>query len=1129
MSEIRGEKVSFNKKDIKPLDRLPSAQAEDAIIVHCPPPRSRVRRIGRTLVLLAMLVLTAIGSSIFAIEGGVVDGTLSARATNALNDAIGPRYAASVGSAAIRFDSDFRLAIEARDVDIIEQATGARLTRTAAMRMAIDPLALLAGRVSIRHMEADGIHVDTGALPSGEPMALSQVRVDKLPGLLEQAFQRLDEARGLMARTGTRSIRISGVEVLLPAGPGRSPLTLQVDELDLAHSDPGEIAVTGEVRLDGQPAALIARASVVDGVTSALSATLSELEVTPFLLRRADDGAARDGVQGTVDVDLSAVRARESTPPAITATVRNSPGLFYFDGIEQELSGGAINAAYDFSKHSLELLQSEIRFGPTVVPFVGAVIDLNRLVPGETRPGFGINLLVSGGRAVAEGSAEEPTTFDLRAGGHYLAVERELQFDDMLVSSPQGTMAGSLKVRFGDESPEISFGARLPSMQVTGVKQLWPFWMARKAREWATQNMFGGTVTNGSLAVFIPAGRMKGPGHPLELDDDELQISFAIDDARMNLPGQIPPLRDVEGRFDLRGEVMNVDIASAASYFPSGRSVAVRDSRFVLPSTYAKPLMGDLSLQVSGAADAIAELANFPPLNALKDTDFAPEDFSGSASAKVTARFGLISEHQPPEPTWNTEIQLNDVNVAQEFSGRSVSDVSGVLKVDPQAARLEAKAAIDGVPAEIALVEPVGTRSTVARERVVTATLNNAQRDVLTPGLDDIVDGSMKAEVRLLDSDRQSLKLDLTNATLSVPGIGWSKGSGIPARATFDVVKDGETDRVENFELSGEGFGAQGSLSLQDGALQTAQFSRMRLSPSDDFAASVKRQRGGLQVTVTGSSADMRPVLRQLRSSSRSDDGGDMDVTVELKLDQAIGFNDERLQNVSMLFSAAGGTVSAADLSAVTSTGEAVVSRMQQGNTISLTSGDAGAVARFANLYNRMRGGLLNLTLRAQEGRIWSGSIDIRNFGLVNEEKLQSLVSTPVGKDGRSLNAAVKRDIDISSARFQRGFARIVYRDSVLAVENGIVRGEQIGASFQGVVRDAAGNTDLTGTFMPAYGLNRLFGELPIIGAILGNGRDRGLIGITFKLEGPFAEPRLTINPLSIIAPGIFRQIFEFQ
>ncbi|HEX5932939.1 MAG TPA: hypothetical protein VFY63_02110, partial [Pseudorhizobium sp.] len=198
-------------------------------------------------------------------------------------------------------------------------------------------------------------------------------------------------------------------------------------------------------------------------------------------------------------------------------------------------------------------------------------------------------------------------------------------------------------------------------------------------------------------------------------------------------------------------------------------------------------------------------------------------------------------------------------------------------------------------------------------------------------------------------------------------------------------------------------------------------------------------------------------------------------------------------------------------------------------DTISITSGDAGAVARFANLYNRLNGGLLNISLKAQREDLWSGSIDVRNFSLVNEARLQSLVSTPVGEQQRSLNAAVKRDIDVSSAKFQRGFARVVYRDSVLSVENGVVRGEQIGASFQGVLRDARGNMEMTGTFMPAYGLNRLFAELPIIGAILGNGRDRGLLGITFKMEGPFEKPRLTINPLSIIAPGIFRQIFEFQ
>jgi hypothetical protein len=85
-----------------------------------------------------------------------------------------------------------------------------------------------------------------------------------------------------------------------------------------------------------------------------------------------------------------------------------------------------------------------------------------------------------------------------------------------------------------------------------------------------------------------------------------------------------------------------------------------------------------------------------------------------------------------------------------------------------------------------------------------------------------------------------------------------------------------------------------------------------------------------------------------------------------------------------------------------------------------------------------------------------------------------------------------------------------------------------VGATFQGTVKDAKGNMDLTGTFMPAYGLNRLFAEVPIVGFILGNGSDRGLIGITFRVTGTIEKSNMQINPLSIIAPGVFRQIFEF-
>ena len=38
-----------------------------------------------------------------------------------------------------------------------------------------------------------------------------------------------------------------------------------------------------------------------------------------------------------------------------------------------------------------------------------------------------------------------------------------------------------------------------------------------------------------------------------------------------------------------------------------------------------------------------------------------------------------------------------------------------------------------------------------------------------------------------------------------------------------------------------------------------------------------------------------------------------------------------------------------------------------------------------------------------------------------------------------------------------------------------------------------------------------------------------GLIGVTFKVEGPIDAPRVFVNPLSAVAPGILRKIFEYR
>ncbi|MBB4572923.1 DUF3971 domain-containing protein [Rhizobium lentis] len=1132
MSAIRGEKVTFRKKDIVALDRLPSAQAEDPIIVHCPPPRSPMRRTAKLTLGFLGLILLILGAIVFTVESGMFDKPLSEQAQAALNGVAGPRYRAEVGSTVIRFTSDFRLALEARNVNMIDQQSGQHLSTTGSVRLGLDPLQLFRGRIAVADIEAEDIALDTALLPSGNPVKLDDLRIDAMPAAMETIFSQLDMFDNIVTRGSTNSVRISGIDVKF-ADTANGPLSLVVDNLIFAHAGPSSLQLRGEVALNGEVAELDVLAEKEGGQVSKVVATLRHADLTPFALKRNDQGVIRQGLSAFVDLTVSATRERDGVQPALAATIDIDPGVIYADGDPQELSGGQINLAYDFAKQTLEIAKSNARFGATTVPINGALIDLDKLDP-QAGKGFGIDLLVSGGTAAPGASGEQPLSFDIQATGRYMVAGREFLFPNMTVSSALGALYGALHVKLGDKSPEISFAGQSRELQTTAIKQLWPFWMAPKVRTWVHGNLFGGTVTDAAISVFIPFGRLDeaAGGKGLKLDANQIRIGFDIAGARMNVAGDIPPVRDTAAHFDLTGPVATISIKSGTSYFPSGRSVGLGQGTFVIPSAYDKPLMADIDLAVSGAADAVGELLTYKPIRVLQRAGFTADDFKGHIDANVKAHFGLLSSQNPPPAEWKAAMKLTDVDLAKPFSGRTISNVSGMLNGDPKQITLDAKGEIDGIPAEIDLTEPVEASSGVERQRVITATLSDDQRSKVMPGVSDIVRGNLKMVLTRIDDDRQDVQLDLTKSMLDLPWIGWSKGSGIAASAEFEISGPPENTEIKNFRLKGDGFGASGSLNVGKTGLISADFDSVRLSSLDDFALSVKRSKGNFDVSVSGTSADARPVIARLKSGSDSGEGGDSDntgVSVRARLKNVIGFNDEKVGNFQAQLSLRGDKLQTLNFSGITDSGEAVVSQMKDGGVINITSGDAGAVFRFADLYQHMQGGLLNLGIRLGAEGGWDGSLDVRRFSIVNEQRLRSIVSTPVGNEQRSLNEAVKRDIDTSSQRFQRGFARIVSRGGMIGIENGVLRGDQIGATFQGVVRDRKGNMDMTGTFMPAYGLNRLFAELPLIGVILGNGSDRGLIGITFKLTGKFDQPNLQINPLSIIAPGVFRQIFEFQ
>ena len=69
----------------------------------------------------------------------------------------------------------------------------------------------------------------------------------------------------------------------------------------------------------------------------------------------------------------------------------------------------------------------------------------------------------------------------------------------------------------------------------------------------------------------------------------------------------------------------------------------------------------------------------------------------------------------------------------------------------------------------------------------------------------------------------------------------------------------------------------------------------------------------------------------------------------------------------------------------------------------------------------------------------------------------------------------------------------------------------------------------MSGTFVPMYGLNNMFGQIPVLGLFLGGGSNEGLIGVTYEVVGTPGAPVLRVNPISAMAPGVLRKIIRIQ
>jgi uncharacterized protein YhdP len=68
---------------------------------------------------------------------------------------------------------------------------------------------------------------------------------------------------------------------------------------------------------------------------------------------------------------------------------------------------------------------------------------------------------------------------------------------------------------------------------------------------------------------------------------------------------------------------------------------------------------------------------------------------------------------------------------------------------------------------------------------------------------------------------------------------------------------------------------------------------------------------------------------------------------------------------------------------------------------------------------------------------------------------------------------------------------------------------------------------DMQGTIVPAYTLNSIIGNVPVLGSLLLGGDGQGLFAATYRATGSVTDPQISVNPLSALTPGFLRRLLQ--
>ena len=1109
-------------------------------------------------ILLGLVAALAIGVGVawWRLSQGPIElGFLRDQMQTELSEARGGR---PVGLERVELAWTERNALELKAVNVtVEDGRGGVLSRADEARIELAVLPLVIGRIQLVRAEFVGgemtftqkldgaMHIAFG--PEGSPPDII-VPASRTNETLEQKVARWLDGMEAAFRPvgpggGLRELSVRGAQLAVIDEKSGGRWTAQGANLELARQR-NALELFAEARLEGAEG--LAPASLRITTDTGFRTAVIEFGATDVRPRALFSAAALGpfaGLDAPFTATVSIGLDREIGVNRFEGEAILGRGTADAAGQRFSLDGGRLRGRYDIQ--SDELIIDEIQLAGETTRIGGEVRMQNVssiLRPDAERPApFTVSLPSL--TVDVPGTLSQPAAFtNVEVRGTVESAERAVRFTRIHAQTGDGALDATGRIYWAEAGsdqrlrPGIEVNGQLVgSVDARAVIAMWPIGLGEGARSYLARSLTGGRVSDATVRIDIrPSDIAAGV-----LRDEAMDVRFNVADASMQFVSTMSPVTDARGSGVLRGNRFDMTIPEARFH-----NMMVTNGRVELPRLKPKGAMATISARIDGDARNLLEVLGQEPIALGERLPVSAASASGRASVNLRIQRPMLSE--APFEAWRFSVDGAIRDFAGAMTTRRVALSHGNLQVRGDQRAITVSGPIRaGTSAinEVRWTEHIGRRNGASSEYVISGDFDADDLQRLGYSIASYADGrigvTVSGEGRGFDVNNARIELDLTNAAVETPWQFWSKRAGQAAstRLTVERQRDGGL-AFTDIEARGAGLNAQGRVRLtRDNRIAEVELTRLALEGrSDARIAATRANDGGLDVSVRGALFDAAPFMsgdaepREAAANTNASSNSSAalvraNVVVDrLKMRGGATLSNARVQVV----------VSRGALSMLTAEG-----RAPNGGAFSLALGPRAADPQGRIRLRSEDGGFAVAALTgadnivggtaAADGEWRSGppsqarfDVRLRDFQVVRLPAMATLLSS-----AGSLTGLVDT-LNGDGIGFTALDAQMAYANNRLTFTEARMAGPSMGLTGSGAYNIAGDDLDIDGVVAPSPLLNlSMLGEVPVIGDLLVSRRGEGVFGMTYTINGPAGQPRVGVNPVSALTPGILRRIFE--